>query len=196
MKQTVADTLHEIVLQVIEKLSICLEYSLIGRFNCLLPRLGAPHLTSLSIHMAPDQAEDKRPNKTLFWGRLGRGLFFELRALRLVDLQVYHSASSMFLCAHHFREMYFTSCWVLHSGPPCSFVLHSVSPCFFGYSTQRLHVPLCLLPQGNVYHFMLSVAELQWQHGLQWDDLLPQRAGVDCALDALCRRVTAGPLDP
>ncbi len=68
--------------QVLERLSICLEESLIGRFNRLLRRAGAPHLTSLSIHMSPDDVEHSRMQ------------VFELRGLRLVELSLHHSAST------------------------------------------------------------------------------------------------------
>jgi hypothetical protein len=73
-------TLTSSASQVVEKLSICLEYSLIGRFNRMLRCGKASHLASLSIHMAPDDAEDSRMQ------------VFELRRLRLVELSLHHSA--------------------------------------------------------------------------------------------------------
>ncbi len=73
-------TLSQFVGQVLERLSICLEDSLIGRFNRLLRCEGAPHLTSLSIHMAPDDVEHSRMQ------------VFELRGLRLEKLSLHHSA--------------------------------------------------------------------------------------------------------
>ncbi len=65
--------------QVLESLSISLEDSLIDRFNRLLRHRGAPHLTSLSINMAPDDVEHSRMQ------------VFELRSLQLMKLSLHHS---------------------------------------------------------------------------------------------------------
>jgi hypothetical protein len=53
-----------------------------GRFNRLLRRGGASHLTSLAIHMAPDDVEHSRMQ------------VLELRGLRLVELSLHHRESS------------------------------------------------------------------------------------------------------
>ncbi len=63
----------------LEKLSICLEDSLVGRFNRLVRHRGAPQLTSLSIYMARDDVEHSRMQA------------FELRGLRLLELSLHHS---------------------------------------------------------------------------------------------------------
>jgi hypothetical protein len=66
--------------QVLESLSICLEASLNGRFNRVLQHRAAPHLTSLSIFMAPDDVEHSRME------------VLQLRGLPLVKLRLHHSA--------------------------------------------------------------------------------------------------------
>jgi hypothetical protein len=66
--------------QVLSKLSIGLETTLIGRFNRLLRHVEPSKLTSLSIHMAPDDRDPTRMQ------------IFELKGLRLVDLTLRHSA--------------------------------------------------------------------------------------------------------
>jgi hypothetical protein len=67
-------------LKVLESLSICLEDSLTGRFNRLLQHRAAPHLTSLSIFMAPDDVEHSRMQ------------VLQLLGLPLLKLSLHHSA--------------------------------------------------------------------------------------------------------
>jgi hypothetical protein len=90
-------------------LSICLEYSLIGRFNRLLARGGPSHLTSLSVHMAPDDVEDTRMQVLELW------------SLRLVELSLHHRAPYRPLIAAHFPSARFwlmdvDLCACLHIG--------------------------------------------------------------------------------
>jgi hypothetical protein len=61
---------------VLKKLNIVLETTLVGRFNRLLRRVGPTQLTSLSIHIAPDDRDSTRME------------VFELGGLRLVDLSL------------------------------------------------------------------------------------------------------------
>jgi hypothetical protein len=51
-----------------------------GRFNRLLRRSGAPHLTSLCVQMSPYDVEHSRMQ------------VLELRGLRLVELSLHQSA--------------------------------------------------------------------------------------------------------
>jgi hypothetical protein len=98
-----------------------------GRFNRLLRWGGALHLTSLFIHMAPDDVEHSRMQ------------VLELRGLRLVELSLHHSAFFPLLLCHPTSPRVALSWSLFHL-----FVGHSRLQCGKGFGS-RIIVTLSFL---------------------------------------------------